>query len=178
MVNNGRLVDKLQGETSSSAYLDGSPNEQLDSHMPIPFAAAVVAHLAKTTREGANLIFLPGLEEILRLELFLKVDTPLVVDFQNPSKFKDHSAVCNSVPEGCRKIILATDIAETSMTIPDIKYVVDTGKLQEKHYDQERRITELQCTWISQSNSKQRAGRAGRVQDNYYYTLFSKTRIN
>lgn len=84
--------------------------------------------------------------------------------------------VFNPVPDGCRKIILATNIAETSITIPDVQFVVDTGKLREKRYDQVRRITKLQCTWISKSNSKQRAGRAGRVQNGDYYALFSKAR--
>ena len=187
--NDKELVYQLHDGTDRSAYSDATSSEQLNGLVPIAFAAAVVAHLAKTTEEGAILVFLPGINEILQLERCLRVEKPLGIDFQSASKFKilllhssvsnlDQSAVFDNVPEGCRKIILATNIAETSVTIPDIKYVVDTGKLREKYYDQERRITELQCTWISKSNSKQRAGRAGRVQDGYYYALFSKTRLD
>ena len=189
IAKNGRVVEKFQEDASGLASQDTSLNEKLDSFVPIAFAAAVMAHIAKTTREGAILVFLPGLDEIVRLERSLQVDAPLATDFHNESKFRilllhfsisstDHSAVFDNVPEDCRKIILATNIAETSVTNPDVKYVVDTGKLREERYDQEQRISGLQCTWISQSNAKQRAGWAGRVQDGYYYVLFSKTRFN
>jgi ATP-dependent RNA helicase DHX36 len=169
--------------------LDVSVDEQMDSFVPVALAAAVVAHLAKTTAEGAILTFLPGLEEILKLDQCLRDGRPLGVNFDDPSNFRilllhssissvTQSEVFDSLPHGCRKIILATNIAETSVTIRDVRYVVDTGKLREKHYDPVRRITKLQCTWISKSNSKQRAGRAGRVQDGYYYALFSKARLS
>ncbi len=182
------IVDDLQKGNRTSDSPDASIGEHLEAHVPVALAAAVIAHLARTTHEGAILTFLPGLEEILKLERCLRNDKPLAVDFQTPTKFKifllhssisgaDQSEVFGSVPEGCRKIILATNIAETSVTIPDVRYVVDTGKLREKQYDQVRRITKLQCTWISKSNSTQRAGRAGRVQDGNYYALFSKARF-
>lgn len=155
--------------------------------VPNGLVAITVAHIAKTTDGGAVLVFLPGLDEITKVEKFL-AEKPLGVDFGDISKFKVsilHSSipagqteVFNPVPEGCRKVILATNIAETSITIPDVQYVVDTGKLREKQYDQVRRITHLQCTWISKSSSKQRAGRAGRVQNGNYFALFPKARYN
>ena len=167
---------------------DLSVDERLDRFVPIRLAAAVVAHLAKTTDEGAILTFLPGLDEILKLERLLRMDMPFAVNFQDASKFKIlvlHSSISNdsqaevfdSVPQGCRKIILATNIAETSVTIPDVRYVVDTGKMREKRFNQSQGLSKLECTWISQSNSKQRAGRAGRVQNGFYYALFSQGRL-
>ncbi|CAZ80083.1 unnamed protein product [Tuber melanosporum] len=92
------------------------------------------------------------------------------------SSIPNQNEVFEDVLEGRRKVILSTNIAETSVTIPDVRYVVDSGKLREKQYEQARRITQLVCTWISKSNSKQRAGRAGRVQNGNYYALFSKSR--
>ncbi|KAG0633230.1 P-loop containing nucleoside triphosphate hydrolase protein [Tuber brumale] len=121
-------------------------------------------------------------------EVYLEeIQDALRVDFRDESKFKLsmlHSSIPNQnevfedVPEGVRKVILSTNIAETSVTIPDVRYVVDSGKLREKQYEQARRITQLVCTWISKSNSKQRAGRAGRVQNGNYYALFSKSRFD
>ena len=155
--------------------------------VPHGLVAATIAHIVKTTQEGAVLVFLPGLDELIKVDELLKT-RPLGVNFQDPKTFRIsmlHSSlpaaqteVFDAVPQGCRKIILATNIAETSITIPDVQFVVDTGKLREKQYDQMRRITQLKCTWISKSNSKQRAGRAGRVQNGNYYALFSQERYN
>lgn len=162
-------------------------NEKQDAIVPIGLLATVVAHIAKTTEDGAMLVFLPGLEEIQAVEETLRTRRPLGIDFNDERRFKLcllHSSIPNQnevfddVPQGCRKVILSTNIAETSVTIPDVKYVVDSGKLREKQYEQARRITQLVCTWISKSNSKQRAGRAGRVQNGNYWALFSKTRFD
>ena len=162
-------------------------NEKENALVPFGLIAATVAHIAKTTDEGAILVFLPGLEEIVQVEKDLQ-RADLGINLADASRFKIymlHSSIAASqqtvfeeVPKGCRKIILSTNIAETSVTIPDVQHVVDTGKLREKQYDQIRRITMLLCTWISKSNSKQRAGRAGRVQDGNYYALFSKERYD
>ncbi|KAL8731683.1 MAG: hypothetical protein Q9166_003263 [cf. Caloplaca sp. 2 TL-2023] len=158
-----------------------------DAIVPFGLVATTVAHISKTTKEGAILVFLPGIEEMIKVEDLLNKQ-PLGQDFRDATRFKVyllHSSlpaaqreVFGEVPQGCRKIILSTNIAETSITIPDVQYVVDTGKLREKQYDQVRRITQLKCTWISKSNSKQRAGRAGRVQNGNYYALFSAERYN
>ncbi|KAH0542851.1 hypothetical protein FGG08_002805 [Glutinoglossum americanum] len=162
--------------------------EQEDALVPLGLVAATIAHIAKTTNEGAILVFLPGLAEIVKTEEILRSHGPLGIDFNDERAFKisklhstisaDQTDVFNAVPPGCRKIILATNIAETSITIPDVQFVVDCGKLREKRYDQLRRITKLQCTWISKSNAKQRAGRAGRVQNGNYYALYSEKRYN
>lgn len=161
-------------------------NEKEEGLVPIGLVATTIAHIAKTTQEGAILVFLPGLDEMVKVDDLLRRENVLGVDFKDEFRFKMHmlhssipagqTDVFNPVPEGCRKVILGTNIAETSITIPDVQYVVDTGKLREKQYDQMRRITKLQCTWVSKSNSKQRAGRAGRVQNGHYYALFSKAR--
>ncbi|KAI4176400.1 MAG: hypothetical protein LQ343_001140 [Gyalolechia ehrenbergii] len=158
-----------------------------DSIVPLGLVATTIAHISKTTDTGAILVFLPGLEEMTKVEQLLYTH-PLGLDFKDDAKYKVyllHSSipaaqtdVFNEVPAGCRKIILSTNIAETSITIPDVQYVVDTGKLREKQYDQLRRITQLKCTWISKSNMKQRAGRAGRVQNGNYYALYSAERYD
>ena len=161
-------------------------NEKEEALVPHVLIAATVAHVVKTTSDGAILVFLPGLDDIVKVNEQLTQVPVLGTNFNDQDKFKFfllHSSmpagqteVFEPPPPGIRKIILATNIAETSITIPDVQHVIDSGKLREKRYDQARRITQLQCTWISKSNSKQRAGRAGRVQNGNYYALFSNER--
>ena len=179
------VIDWKRERTISAE--DGSAsfqNEKENGLIPFGLIASTIAHIAKTSQDGAILVFLPGLAEITKVEETLMAHSG--VNFRDASRYKVfllHSSigatqndVFDPVPEGCRKIILATNIAETSVTIPDVQYVVDTGKLREKQYDQTRRISQLACTWISKSNAKQRAGRAGRVQNGNYYALYTKER--
>ena len=63
-----------------------------------------------------------------------------------------------------RKIVVATNIAETSITIDDIVFVVDTGKAKEKTYDPVNKLACLLPAWVSRASARQRRGRAGRVQ--------------
>ncbi|KAH8755222.1 P-loop containing nucleoside triphosphate hydrolase protein [Hyaloscypha sp. PMI_1271] len=80
------------------------------------------------------------------------------------------------VPAGCRKIIIATNIAETSITIPEVQHVVDSGKHRERVYHHASKTTSLLTVWISKSSAKQRAGRAGRVRKGNYYAIYSRAR--
>ncbi|KAM3075138.1 hypothetical protein ACMFMG_007405 [Clarireedia jacksonii] len=157
-----------------------------EAQVPMDLVSLVIAHIAKTTEEGSILVFLPGLYEIHAISEALKEKRILGVDFNDESKYKifalhsslaeDQKNVFEPSPQGCRKIVLATNIAETSVTIPDIQHVIDTGKHREKNYDQITRVSSLPYKWISKSSSKQRAGRAGRVQNGNYYALFTTAR--
>lgn len=180
------LIDWKRERNSIASEGAADPaTEKENALIPFGLVACTIAHIAKTSHEGAILVFLPGLAEIVKVEEILK-SQGFGINFSDESKFKlcllhsslpaGQNTVFDPVPEGCRKIILGTNIAETSITIPDVQYVVDTGKLREKQYDQTRRISQLLCTWVSKSNSKQRAGRAGRVQNGNYYALFTKER--
>ncbi len=75
-----------------------------------------------------------------------------------------------------RKIVIATNIAETGITIPDITCVIDSGKHREMRYDEKRQISRLVECFIARSNAKQRRGRAGRVQEGICFHLFTKYR--
>lgn len=177
---------KKQATTTGSDHKSIYDNTKEDTLVPLGLVATTIAHLATTTKGGAILVFLPGLDEIGKLRKMLLAERPLDVDFANSNQFRIfllHSSIQESqrtvfetLPDGCRKIILSTNIAETSVTIPDVQFVVDTGKCREKQYDQLRRLSQLQCSWISKSNAKQRAGRAGRVQNGHYYALFTRSR--
>ncbi|KAK2784036.1 hypothetical protein FQN53_008844 [Emmonsiellopsis sp. PD_33] len=154
--------------------------------VPTELAAFTIAHIVNTTEEGAILVFLPGWGSIKDVDKTLRETMPLDFDFTDEEKFKiiklhstlpeGQQTVFEPVPKGCRKIILSTDIAETSITLPDVQYVVDTGKTNEMIYFPDTRIRKLATCWASRSNIGQRAGRAGRVRNGNYFALFTETR--
>ncbi|XP_039096917.1 probable ATP-dependent RNA helicase DHX37 isoform X2 [Hyaena hyaena] len=76
-------------------------------------------------------------------------------------------------PEGTRLCVVATNVAETSLTIPGIKYVVDCGKVKRRHYDRVTGVSSFRVTWVSQASADQRAGRAGRTEPGHCYRLYS-----
>ncbi|XP_011844282.1 PREDICTED: probable ATP-dependent RNA helicase DHX37 [Mandrillus leucophaeus] len=72
-------------------------------------------------------------------------------------------------PEGTRLCVVATNVAETSLTIPGIKYVVDCGKVKKRYYDRVTGVSSFHVTWVSQASADQRAGRAGRTEPGHCY---------
>lgn len=74
-------------------------------------------------------------------------------------------------PPGTRLCIVATNVAETSLTIPGIKYVVDCGKVKKRFYDKVTGVSSFRVTWTSQASANQRAGRAGRTEPGHCYRL-------
>ncbi|KAG0232160.1 putative ATP-dependent RNA helicase DHR1 [Actinomortierella wolfii] len=88
-------------------------------------------------------------------------------------KTEEQMKVFQPPPEGSRICVVATNVAETSITIPNIKYVVDSGKSKERHYDKETGIQTFQVGWTSKASAIQRAGRAGRTSHGHCYRLYS-----
>ncbi|KAL8882689.1 MAG: hypothetical protein Q9192_007541, partial [Flavoplaca navasiana] len=86
---------------------------------------------------------------------------------------KDQLKVFEPPPEGSRLIVLATNVAETSLTIPGIRYVFDCGRAKEKKYDQLTGVQSFEVGWISKASASQRAGRAGRTGPGHCYRLYS-----
>nr|POE84612.1 putative atp-dependent rna helicase dhr1 [Quercus suber] len=76
-------------------------------------------------------------------------------------------------PNGSRLIVLATNVAETSLTIPGIRYVFDCGRSKEKRYESQTGVQTFEVDWISKASASQRAGRAGRTGPGHCYRLFS-----
>lgn len=86
---------------------------------------------------------------------------------------KEQLKVFEPPPEGSRLIVLATNVAETSLTIPGIRYVFDCGRSKEKQYDLFTGVQTFQIGWISKASADQRAGRAGRTGPGHCYRLYS-----
>jgi ATP-dependent RNA helicase DHX37/DHR1 len=76
-------------------------------------------------------------------------------------------------PEGHRLVIVSTNVAETSLTIPGIRYVVDSGRSKERTYDHSTGVQSFKVGWISKASAAQRAGRAGRTGPGHCYRLYS-----
>ncbi|WFD42273.1 RNA helicase [Malassezia psittaci] len=130
----------------------------------------------------AVLIFLPGIAEIRQCENALsgyKEFAPQhcrIHILHSTIAPEEQSEAFDPPPAGMRKIVLATNIAETGITIPDITCVIDTGRHREMRYDEKRKISRLVECFIARSNAKQRRGRAGRVQNGICFHLFTKMR--
>nr|POE93609.1 putative helicase c15c4.05 [Quercus suber] len=129
----------------------------------------------------AILIFLPGIAEIRQLNEML-TGHPFFRQSWNihalHSSFssEDQQAAFDVPPKGIRKIVLATNIAETGITIPDVTCVIDLGKHKEMRFDERRQLSKLILSFIAKANAKQRRGRAGRVQEGLCFHLFTKQR--
>ncbi|KAI0361784.1 P-loop containing nucleoside triphosphate hydrolase protein [Trametes cingulata] len=135
------------------------------------------------TYSSAILIFMPGMGEIRRLNDILTEhrsfgaeDRFRIYPLHSTISSDQQGAVFDIPPQGVRKIVIATNIAETGITIPDITCVIDTGKHREMRFDEKRQISRLVETFIARSNAAQRRGRAGRVQAGICFHLFTKVR--
>lgn len=139
--------------------------------------AAVITSkiLEDQDKDGDILIFMPGEAEIMRtighLEKVCGDDVDILPLFgsMNP---KDQDLIFEK--NGRRKVIVATNIAETSVTIDTVRHVIDTGYNKQKQYDPATGIDSLALRDAAQANMEQRKGRAGRVSSGWCYRLISK----
>ena len=130
---------------------------------------------------NAVLVFLPGIAEIKRLNDMLVGHSLFangwyVYALHSTIATEEQERAFLVPPPGYRKIVLATNIAETGITIPDVTCVIDTGKHKEMRFDERRQLSRLIEVFISRANAKQRRGRAGRVQKGLCFHLFTKHR--
>ena len=158
-------------------------------NVPSGLVSATLLSLLSTTKEGSILAFVPGKQQIQEIILQMKEIGPrLGFDFEDADRFKIirlHAEFTNEqrelsvpVPQSCRRIIISTDIAETSLTIPDVRFVIDSGKVNQMNFDTEEQLGQLAPRWISKSAALQRAGRAGRTQAGDYYFLGSSKQFD
>jgi ATP-dependent RNA helicase DHX37/DHR1 len=86
---------------------------------------------------------------------------------------REQMKVFENPPEGSRLCVVATNVAETSLTIPGIRYVVDCGRSKERHYDEVTGVQSFKVGWVSKASADQRAGRAGRTGPGHCYRIYS-----
>lgn len=121
-------------------------------------------------------VLLVGLDCACALACYFPLPpTPQTVHSNIP--MMDQKAIFQQPPTGVRKIVLATNIAETSITVNDIVHVVDSGLHKEERYDLKTKVSCLETVWVSRANVIQRRGRAGRCQSGFAYHLFPRSRL-
>ncbi len=131
---------------------------------------------AVTEQAGSCLVFLPGRREIERVaQRLTHLDDNIRICslYGDQTKHLQQAAIAPA-KTGERKIVLATNIAETSLTIDGIRVVVDSGKKRAAKFNLNTGVTELKTVGISMSSAVQRAGRAGRIEPGVVYRLGSK----
>ena len=139
---------------------------------------AIVDAVDELCREGPGdvLVFLPGEREIRDAAEALRKHHPphteILPLFARLSAAEQERVFRSS---NARRIVLATNVAETSLTVPGIRYVVDTGLARVKRYSYRNKVEQLQVESISQAAAKQRAGRCGRVADGVCIRLYEET---
>lgn len=139
-------------------------------------ACADLVIQAVTECVGSALVFLPGEGEIRRVQARLEGRVPKDCALRplfGAMSFADQRAAIAPVKEG-RKIVLATSIAETSLTIEDVRIVVDAGRARRARFDPSSGMSRLVTERVSRAEAEQRRGRAGRVSEGVCYRLWTK----
>jgi ATP-dependent helicase HrpB len=130
--------------------------------------------LALQETDGDVLVFLPGQREIAQAERLLSSFDALPVPLHGELSLEQQNAVL--APDATqRRIVLATNVAESSVTLPGVRAVVDTGLAREPRFDPNSGFSRLETVTISQASADQRAGRAGRVAPGVAYRLWPQS---
>ncbi|EXB97687.1 putative ATP-dependent RNA helicase DHX36 [Morus notabilis] len=178
------LVEDALNKSSFENY-SARARDSLSSWVPdctgFNLIEAVLCHICRKERPGAVLVFMTGWEDISCLRDQVKAH-PLLGDPNRVLLLTCHGSMATSEqklifdkpPPNVRKIILATNMAEASITINDVVFVVDGGKAKETTYDALNNTPCLLPSWISQASARQRRGRAGRVQPGECYHLYPR----
>jgi ATP-dependent helicase HrpB len=179
----GARVAKLLGdatviESAGRAFPVETRHLPRDPRDPIerPVAAAIMRALQAD--KGSVLVFLPGAAEIRRTETLLKerVSDPAVslhALYGALDQREQDQAIAPSLP-GRRKIVLATSIAETSLTIEGVRVVIDSGLARVPRYEPDVGLTRLETVRVSRAAADQRRGRAGRTEPGICYRLWDE----
>lgn len=127
--------------------------------------------------EGDILVFLPGIGEINRAHTLLRERVPAVVDvlrLAGALPFAEQDAALRASTDGRRRVVLSTDIAETSLTVDGVHIVIDAGLARTPRLDTRTGLTEIVTVTSSRASAEQRSGRAGRVREGVAYRLWSR----
>ncbi|MFO0698968.1 MAG: ATP-dependent helicase HrpB [Nitrospira sp.] len=153
-------------------YLDQPITGRLD----VAITQTIRQSLAKD--HGSLLVFLPGMAEIRRVERML-LDAKLgpsvlIAPLHGDLSLEKQDAAIRPADPGTRKVVLATSIAETSLTIEGVRVVIDSGKLRQPRFDPRSGLTRLDTIRVTQDSAEQRRGRAGRLEPGLCYRLWTE----
>ena len=180
---NGAPVLEVSGRTYPVEILYRPLTSKDEDDAEVELTDAIVDAADELARygEGDILVFLPGEREIREAAEALRKSTlrrndEILPLFARLSHAEQHKIFH---PSGVkRRIVLATNVAETSLTVPSIKYVIDTGLARVKRYSARAKVEQLHVEKISQAAARQRSGRCGRVSAGVCIRLFSEEDFN
>ncbi|EHK0839056.1 ATP-dependent helicase HrpB [Vibrio parahaemolyticus] len=148
-----------------------------NDHLPTVMAKNIDSLMNKES--GSLLAFLPGVAAIKQVQERLShlPDDVEVCPLYGQLSFTEQQKAISPAEKGKRKVVLATNIAETSLTIEGIRLVVDSGLERVARFDLKNGLTRLEQTRIAQSSAIQRAGRAGRIEEGICVRLYSESQL-
>lgn len=180
-LDNGRLQQMLPDAPTIVSEGRAFPVERrfqpLAAHLRFDEAVAIATADLLRHESGSLLLFLPGVGEILRVQeqLATRVGSDVVLcPLYGALTLAEQRQAILPAPQGKRKVVLATNIAETSLTIEGIRLVVDCAQERMARYDARTGLTRLITQRISQASMTQRAGRAGRLEPGICLHLLAK----
>ncbi|KAF7131678.1 hypothetical protein RHSIM_Rhsim09G0210000 [Rhododendron simsii] len=189
--NHGESAAFIKTHMGKAPSNSGEEQELLDKylstvnpdHVDVVLIEQLLRKICIDSRDGAILVFLPGWEDMNKTRerlsgssFFSDSSKYVIISLHSMVPPVEQRKVFRKPPPGCRKIVLSTNIAESSITIDDVVYVIDSGRMKEKSYDPYQNVSTLQSSWVSKASAKQREGRAGRCQPGICYHLYSKLR--
>ncbi|GMS97289.1 hypothetical protein PENTCL1PPCAC_19464, partial [Pristionchus entomophagus] len=180
----GRLFPiELKYRPIKAMISDG--NKKTHKIDPEPFLRVleVIDKECPSAERGDALIFLNGIAEMTTVAEALKTYAEytkgwIILLLHSTLSQEEQDKVFDVAPPGVRKCILSTNIAETSVTIDGIRFVIDSGKVNLIKYDPESRIQKLSEFWVSKASANQRKGRAGRTGPGICYRLYSEDQFD
>ena len=170
-----RYKDPVDFDTNRRKNAPKNPTDEVDEDA---FQAATLDAVEELCREGQGdiLMFLPGEREIRDMANFLgknlRQSLEVLPLFARLTAQEQERIFKTS---GRRRIVLSTNVAETSLTVPGIRYVIDSGQARVKRYSYRNKVEMLQVERISKASANQRAGRCGRVANGVCIRLYSET---
>ncbi|RWS08967.1 putative ATP-dependent RNA helicase DHX30-like isoform X5 [Dinothrombium tinctorium] len=144
----------------------------------------LILHIDQTMEDGSILCFLPGWGEIcdVKNELENQINRSRnylnVIPVHSSLPPRQQKRIFEKVGPGMRKVVLSTNIAETSITVPDVVHVIDSGLCKELRYNKQLNVSTFGTNLIAKANAKQREGRAGRVRSGNCFKLYSEEMEN
>ena len=168
-----RLSSEGRGHPVAVSHFPARREESLEAQ------ARRAAEEALARHPGDVLVFLPGQREIARVQAALEAaalhaDTE-VLALHGELPVEQQSRVLQPAPDGRRRIVLATNVAESSVTLPGVRVVIDSGLAREPRFDPNSGFPRLDVVAISQASADQRAGRAGRVAEGWAWRLWPQS---
>ena len=175
----GRLLDNAPViESAGRAFPVETRYLGRDTQQPVERQVADAVVRALRTDAGSLLVFLPGAAEIRRTEAFVReriTDSDIdVVALYGALDADIQDRAIAPAPPGRRKVVLATSIAETSLTIEGVRVVIDSGLARVPRYEPDVGLTRLETVRVSRASADQRRGRAGRTEPGVCYRLWDE----